>query len=51
MFFDLFAVIFLSRLGSFAVKAVLVIKFACASLALKTSATRVLNSRVVMYLS
>ena len=49
--FFLFEVIFLLRLDSEASKSVLVIKFTCASLALKTLAARVLNSGVVIYLS
>ena len=49
--FDLFEVIFLLRLDSLASKSVFVIKFACANLALKTSAAKVLNSGVVIYLS
>ena len=39
------------RLDNLASKSVLVIKFACANLALKTSATNVLNSEVATYLS
>ena len=49
--FVLFEVIFLLRLDSLASKSVFVIKFACANLALKTSAAKVLNSGVVIYLS
>ena len=49
--FVLFEVIFLLRLDSEASKSVLVIKFTCASLALKTLAARALNSGVVIYLS
>ena len=49
--FVLFVVIFLLRLDSLASKSVFVIKFACANLALKTSAAKVLNSGVVIYLS
>ena len=49
--FDLFVVIFLLRLDSLASKSVFVIKFACTNLALKTSAAKVLNSGVVIYLS
>ena len=49
--FDLFEVIFLLRLDSLASKSVFVIKFACPNLALKTSAAKVLNSGVVIYLS
>ena len=41
----------LLRLDSLASKSVFVIKFACANLALKTSAAKVLNSGVVIYLS
>ena len=44
-------VIFLLRLDSVASKSVFVIKFACANLALKTSAAEVLNSGVAIYLS
>ena len=47
--FDLFEVIFLLRLDSLASKSVFVIKLACANLALKTSAAKVLNSGVVIY--
>ena len=39
------------RLDSLASKSVFVIKFACANLALKTLAAKVLNSGVVIYLS
>ena len=46
--FDLFAVVFLLRLDSLASKSGFVIKFACANLALKTSATKVLNSGVII---
>ena len=49
--FVLFAVIFLLRLDSLASKVVFVIKFACSNLGLKTSAAKVLNSLVVIYLS
>ena len=49
--FDLFEVIFLLRLDSLASKSVFVIKFASANLALKTSAAKVLNSGIVIYLS
>ena len=49
--FWLFAVMFLLKLDSLASKSVFAIKFACANLALKTSATKVLNSGVVIYLS
>ena len=42
---------FLLRLDSLASKSVLVIKFACANLALKTLAAKVLNSEVATYLS
>ena len=48
--FDLFAVIFILRLDSLASKSVFVTKFASANLALKTSAAKVLNSGVVIYL-
>ena len=47
----LFSVIFLLRLGNLASKSVFVIKLACTNLALKTSAAKVLNSGVVIYLS
>ena len=49
--FDLFAVTFLLRLDSLASKSVYVIKFACTSLAFKTSAAKALNSGVLIYLS
>ena len=42
---------FLLRLDNLALKSVFVIKFACANLALRTSAADVLNSGVVIYLS
>ena len=42
---------FLLRLDSLVSKSVFVIKFACANRALKTSAAKVLNSGVVIYLS
>ena len=45
--FDLFEVIFLLRLDSLPSKSVLVIVFACANLALKILAAKVLNSGVV----
>ena len=48
--FDLFEVIFLLRLDSLASKFVFFLKFAFANLALKTSAAKVLNSGVVIYL-
>ena len=44
---DLFEVIFLLRLDSLPSKSVLVIVFACANLALKILAAKVLNSGVV----
>ena len=44
-------VIFPLRFDSLTSKSVFVIKFACANLALKTSAAKVLNSGVVIYLS
>ena len=47
----LFAAILLSRLDTLLSKSVFVTKFACANLALKTSAAKVLNSGVVIYLS
>ena len=40
---------FLLRLDNLALKSVFVIKFACANLALKTSAAKVLNCGVVIY--
>ena len=49
--FDLFEVIFLLRLDSLASKSVFVIRLACASLASKTLAAKILNSGVVIYLS
>ena len=49
--FVLFVVIFLLRFDSLASKSVFVIKLACANLALKTSATNLLNSEVLIYLS
>ena len=49
--FDLLDVIFLLRLDSLVSKSVFFIKFASANLALKTSAAKVLNSGVVIYLS
>ena len=48
--FVLFEVIFLLRLDSLASKFVFVTKFACTSLALKTSPVNLLNSVVVIYL-
>ena len=48
--FDLFDVIFLVRLDNLASKSALVIYLACANLALKTSAAKVLNSGLVIYL-
>ena len=47
----MFLVIFLLRLGNLVSKSVFVIKLACANLALKTLAAKVLNSGVVIYLS
>ena len=49
--FDLFAVIFLLRLDNLASKSAFVIKFVFANLPLKTSAAKVLNSGVIIYLS
>ena len=49
--FDLFCVIFLLGLDSLVSKSIFVIKLACVSLALKTSAAKVLKSAVVIYLS
>ena len=46
---DLFAVIFLLRLYSLALKSVFIIIFACANLVLKTAAAKALNSGVVIY--
>ena len=51
LFFVLFSVILLSRLDIALSKSVFATKFACAYVALKTSATKVLNSGVVIYLS
>ena len=48
---DLLEVIFLLRLDSLASKSIFVIKCACANLALKILAAKVLNSRVIIYLS
>ena len=48
--FDLFEVIFLLRLDSLASKFVFFIKFAFAKKKKKTSAAKVLNSGVVIYL-
>ena len=48
---DLLGVIVLLRLDSLASKSVFVVQFASANLALKTSAAKVLNSGVVIYLS
>ena len=47
----LFVAILLSRLDTLLLKFVFVAKFGCANLALKTSAAKVLNSGVVIYLS
>ena len=47
--FDLFAVIFLLRLDSLALKFVFAIKFTCTYLALKISAAKILNSGIVIY--
>ena len=47
--FVLFAVTFLLRLDSLASKSILVIKFACANLALKALAAKVLNSEVSIF--
>ena len=49
--FVLFEVLFLLRLDNLASKSVFVIKFACANLALKASAARILNYGVVIYWS
>ena len=46
--FDLFEAIFLLKIDRFRV---FVIRFACADFALKTSAAKVLNSGVVIYLA
>ena len=48
---DLFEVILLLISYNLVSKSVFVIKFACANLALKTLSAKVLNSRVVIYLS
>ena len=50
-FFVSFAAILLPRLDTLLSKFVFATKFACASLALKTLAAKVLNSGVVIYLS
>ena len=50
-FFDLFAVFFLLRIDNLASKSVFVIKLACANLALKKFAAKVLKSVVAKYLS
>ena len=50
-FFALFAAILLSRLDTILSRFVFATKFACANLALKISAAKVLNSGVVTYLS
>ena len=47
----LFAITFLLRSVSLALKYAFVTKFACANLALKISAAKVLNSGVAIYLS
>ena len=44
-------VIFLLKIDSLGSKSVFVIKFACANIALNTSAAKVLNSGVIIYLS
>ena len=49
--FVLFGVPFLLRLDNLTSKSVFVMKLACASLVLKISATKVLNSGVIIYLS
>ena len=49
--FDLFDIIFLLRLDNLASKSVFVIKFACASFALKALAAKVLNFGVEIYFS
>ena len=49
--FVLFAVMVLLRLDNLASKSVFVMKLACASLALKSSASNLLNSEVSVYLS
>ena len=45
----MFAVTFLLRLDSLASKSILVIKFACANLALEALAAKVSNSEVVIF--
>ena len=50
-FFALFIAILLSRLDTALSKSVFVTKTGCANLALKTSASKVLNSGVGIYLS
>ena len=47
----LFAIILLLRLFSLVPKSIFVTKSACANLPVKTPAAKLLNSRVVMYLS
>ena len=47
--FVLFAVIFLIRPDSLAWKSAFAIKFACANLALETSAAKILNSGAVIF--
>ena len=49
-FFVLFTAILLLRVNTVLSKSVFITKFACANLALKTSAAKVLNSGVVIYL-
>ena len=48
--FELFEVIFLLRFDSLVSKSDFVTKFACANVALKTSADKVLNAGVAIYL-
>ena len=48
--FELFEVIFLLRFDNLASKSDFVSKFACANVALKTSADKVLNAEVAIYL-
>ena len=50
-YFILFESIFLLRLTNLASKSVFFTRFACANLAVKLFAVRLLNSEVVMYLS
>ena len=46
-----FKLIFLLKFDSLALKSLLVIKFICANLALKTPAAKLLDSELVIYLA